>query len=85
MFIYSFFAQYLMMCMVQVFGPLLCLFFTLTLDSWRAFQTERKTQSMQGFIDGDLIENFLDLSRDKMAEVVQGVQVKFFSVFLCCS
>jgi DNA damage-binding protein 1 len=28
-----------------------------------------------GFIDGDLIESFLDLSRDKMAEVIQGLQV----------
>ncbi|XP_070551484.1 DNA damage-binding protein 1-like [Ptychodera flava] len=42
---------------------------------WRSFHTERKTEPAAGFIDGDLIESFLDLSRDKMAEVVQGLQI----------
>uniref|UniRef100_A0A1E1XLY5 DNA damage-binding protein 1 n=1 Tax=Amblyomma sculptum TaxID=1581419 RepID=A0A1E1XLY5_AMBSC len=42
---------------------------------WRSFSTERKTEQAVGFIDGDLIESFLDLSRDKMQEVVQGIQV----------
>nr|XP_037277577.1 LOW QUALITY PROTEIN: DNA damage-binding protein 1-like [Rhipicephalus microplus] len=39
------------------------------------FSTERKTEQATGFIDGDLIESFLDLSRDKMQEVVQGIQM----------
>lgn len=42
---------------------------------WRSFSTERKTEQAVGFIDGDLIESFLDLSRDKMQEVVQGIQM----------
>lgn len=42
---------------------------------WRSFHTERKTEPSTGFIDGDLIESFLDLSRDKMQEVVQGLQM----------
>jgi DNA damage-binding protein 1 len=42
---------------------------------WRSFHTERKTEQMTGFIDGDLIESFLDLSREKMQEVAQGLQV----------
>ncbi|XP_077517373.1 DNA damage-binding protein pic [Amblyomma americanum] len=42
---------------------------------WRSFSTERKTEQPVGFIDGDLIESFLDLSRDKMQEVVQGIQM----------
>lgn len=42
---------------------------------WRSFSTERKTEQATGFIDGDLIESFLDLSRDKMQEVVQGIQM----------
>ena len=29
----------------------------------------------EGFIDGDLIESFLDLSNDKMKEVATGLQV----------
>ncbi|XP_064600976.1 DNA damage-binding protein 1-like [Liolophura sinensis] len=42
---------------------------------WRSFYTERKLESAEGFIDGDLIESFLDLSREKMQEVVQGLQM----------
>ncbi|KAL8617543.1 DNA damage-binding protein 1 [Nucella lapillus] len=42
---------------------------------WRSFHTERKTEAAQGFIDGDLIESFLDLTRDKMGEVVQNLQI----------
>jgi len=41
---------------------------------WRSFENERRTGSgraeeHRNFIDGDLIEQFLDLRRDKMAEV----------------
>lgn len=39
------------------------------------FSTERKTDRCEGFIDGDLIESFLDLSPDKMKEVAQGLMV----------
>lgn len=42
---------------------------------WRSFATERKIEPCEGFIDGDLIESFLDLSLDKMKEVVNGLQV----------
>ncbi|XP_033123862.1 DNA damage-binding protein 1-like [Anneissia japonica] len=42
---------------------------------WRAFNTDRKTEPANGFIDGDLIESFLDLSPDKMEEVVKGLQI----------
>jgi len=42
---------------------------------WRSFHTERKTEQTTGFLDGDLIESFLDLSREKMVEVCQGLQV----------
>ncbi|CAH2326209.1 DNA damage-binding 1 [Pelobates cultripes] len=42
---------------------------------WRSFHTERKTESATGFIDGDLIESFLDISRPKMQEVVANLQI----------
>lgn len=45
-------------------------------NSWRSFHTDHKTEPVTGFIDGDLIESFLDLSREKMQEVVHGLQVK---------
>ncbi|CAH1785310.1 unnamed protein product [Owenia fusiformis] len=42
---------------------------------WRQFHTERKSEPSVGFIDGDLIESFLDLSRENMQEVAQGIQM----------
>ena len=30
---------------------------------------------MQGFVDGDLIETFLDLSREKMAEIAEQMMI----------
>lgn len=49
--------------------------FPLLRDTWRSFHTERKTEQATGFIDGDLIESFLDLGRAKMQEVVSTLQV----------
>ena len=44
-------------------------------DFYRSFSTERKTERCEGFIDGDLIESFLDLNPAKMKEVSQGLMV----------
>ncbi|GAA6071000.1 DNA damage-binding protein 1-like, partial, partial [Tachysurus ichikawai] len=41
----------------------------------KSFNTERKTEQATGFIDGDLIESFLDLGRAKMQEVVSTLQI----------
>ena len=42
---------------------------------WRSFYNDRKKDPADGFVDGDLIESFLELSRDDMREVVKGLQV----------
>jgi DNA damage-binding protein 1 len=42
-------------------------------DSWRSFRNERCTEPATNFVDGDLIEQFLDLQPDKAAEVVAAV------------
>lgn len=47
-------------------------------DFYRAFHNERKTEAAKNFIDGDLIESFLDLKRDAMKEVVAGLTVGIF-------
>lgn len=47
-------------------------------DFYRAFHNERKTEAAKNFIDGDLIESFLDLKRDTMKEVVAGLTVRNF-------
>ncbi|CAB1455273.1 unnamed protein product [Pleuronectes platessa] len=53
------------------------LFITLNISRLRprSFHTERKTEQATGFIDGDLIESFLDLGRAKMQEVVSTLQI----------
>jgi DNA damage-binding protein 1 len=45
----------------------------LTHSQWRAFKSERrpltKSSESRGFIDGDLVEMFLNLSREDMEQV----------------
>merc|ERR1719339_699511 len=41
---------------------------------WRSFQSDKKDESCEGFIDGDIIESFLDLDRVSMTDVVTGLQ-----------
>jgi len=45
-------------------------------SSWRSFSNERKTEQAEGYIDGDVIESFLDLPRVQMEEVVSGLQIE---------
>lgn len=43
---------------------------------WRSFNNEVKiTEPGKGFIDGDLIESFLDLSRRDMVDAIRGLQI----------
>ncbi|CAH2046047.1 unnamed protein product, partial [Iphiclides podalirius] len=42
---------------------------------WRSFNTDIKTEPAEGFVDGDLLESFLDLARDVQQETVQGLQI----------
>ncbi|KAL9892987.1 DNA damage-binding protein pic [Glossina fuscipes fuscipes] len=42
---------------------------------YRSFHTSQKFEPCEGFIDGDLIESFLDLNREKMKECVLGLEV----------
>ena len=53
-------------------------------STWRAFSNERKTEPTIGFVDGDLIESFLDLPRSKMEEVASGLQVSVKFCFVNC-
>jgi len=42
-------------------------------SQWRAFSSDKKDEQCEGFIDGDIIESFLDLDRGTMSEVVSGL------------
>jgi len=46
---------------------------------WRSFSTDMKTEPCENFIDGDLIESFLDLPRETMQKVCVTLQVTFKS------
>ncbi len=38
---------------------------------WRSFHSERTTQECRNFVDGDLIEQCLDLDREKVEEIAK--------------
>lgn len=42
-------------------------------SEWRAFQSQKSSQPATGFIDGDLVETFLDLGRERMEKVAREV------------
>ena len=44
-------------------------------SEWRSFQNDRKTVDAHNFVDGDLIEAYLDLSPEKMAGVAEMMEV----------
>ncbi|GAB2241606.1 hypothetical protein Droror1_Dr00018381 [Drosera rotundifolia] len=44
-------------------------------ENWRSFYNEKKTVDARNFLDGDLIESFLDLSRARMEEVSRQMAV----------
>lgn len=44
-------------------------------EQWRSFNNEKKTVEAKNFLDGDLIESFLDLNRSKMDEISKQMSV----------
>ena len=44
-------------------------------EQWRSFNNEKKTSEARNFLDGDLIESFLDLNRSKMDEISKAMGV----------
>ncbi|KAI3937749.1 hypothetical protein MKW92_004607 [Papaver armeniacum] len=44
-------------------------------EQWRSFNNEKKTVDAKNFLDGDLIESFLDLSRNRMEEISTAMSV----------
>ncbi|RDD41784.1 DNA damage-binding protein 1 [Trichoplax sp. H2] len=43
---------------------------------WRSFSNDRKTEPCQSFVDGDLVESFLDLSPEDMQRVANGLTIQ---------
>ncbi|XP_077229211.1 DNA damage-binding protein 1 [Tasmannia lanceolata] len=44
-------------------------------EQWRSFNNEKKTADAKNFLDGDLIESFLDLSRSRMEDISKAMGV----------
>ncbi|KVH77823.1 Cleavage/polyadenylation specificity factor, A subunit, C-terminal [Cynara cardunculus var. scolymus] len=44
-------------------------------EQWRSFYSEKKTVDSRNFLDGDLIESFLDLGRSRMEEISKTMNV----------
>ncbi|XP_076940007.1 DNA damage-binding protein 1-like [Bidens hawaiensis] len=44
-------------------------------EQWRSFYNEKKTADSRNFLDGDLIESFLDLKKNRMEEIAKAMNV----------
>uniref|UniRef100_A0A1I8C0G3 DNA damage-binding protein 1 n=1 Tax=Meloidogyne hapla TaxID=6305 RepID=A0A1I8C0G3_MELHA len=44
--------------------------------SYRSFFSERRTEAASGFIDGDLIETVVEMPRDMLADVCEGLKMR---------
>lgn len=44
-------------------------------EAFRAYRGERRVNPSHGFVDGDLVESFLDLDYDSMALIVEGMNM----------
>jgi DNA damage-binding protein 1 len=47
-------------------------------DKWRLYESDRRSDGYKYFIDGDLIESYLDLSPAEAANIVKDFKVNFF-------
>ena len=55
---------------------LFCCPITITLQRWRAFRSDARTEASLHFIDGDLIEAFLELRPPVQADVAAAVKMR---------
>lgn len=57
---------------------------------YRTFETEKRSEVPNGFIDGDLIESILDTGKDSVGQIVDGLKMPllnskdalFFVIFI---
>jgi DNA damage-binding protein 1 len=51
-------------------------------SAWRSFESTVRSNVSRGFIDGDLIETYLDLPKTVQSELIKNLHVKFFFNFI---
>lgn len=45
--------------------------------TWRTFEVDDRTNDSRGFIDGDLIETYLDLPKNVQIDLIKNLRVRF--------
>lgn len=45
--------------------------------TWRAFESDERVDFACGFVDGDLIETYLDLPKTVQQELIEDLRVRF--------
>ena len=45
-------------------------------SSYRSFFSERRTEAASGFIDGDLIETVIEMPREMLVDVCEGLKMR---------
>lgn len=51
---------------------------------YRSFGNEHRTKPLAGFIDGDLVEKYLDLPYPEMEKIAKGVMVSSYCRNILC-
>lgn len=44
-------------------------------EYWRTYTVEQRQEKLDYFIDGDLIETFLDMNQEQMSKMIEGIKV----------
>jgi DNA damage-binding protein 1 len=51
-------------------------------STWRSFESDERSDVSRGFIDGDLIETYLDLPKPIQYELIKDLHVCFSYLFI---
>jgi DNA damage-binding protein 1 len=51
-------------------------------SAWRSFESDERLDVSSGFVDGDLIETYLDLPRTIQYDLIKDLRVCLFNIYL---
>jgi len=50
--------------------------------TWRSFESDERSDVSRGFVDGDLIETYLDLPKTIQQDLIKDLHVYLFDIYL---
>ncbi len=50
-------------------------------STWRSFESDGRSNTSSGFIDGDLIETYLDLPKTVQSDLIKGLHVCLILIY----